>query len=84
MVPVSRLTSKFADMRAAVRANFGFRPLSSTATFRDGCFWLCGGPIGSRLLPFVQEGRRPMVWTTPTLVEICIGLEINGYLPAEF
>jgi len=25
-----------------------------------------------------------MQWTTPTLVEICIGLEINGYLPAEF
>jgi len=25
-----------------------------------------------------------MAWTTPTLVEICIGLEINGYLPAEF
>jgi len=25
-----------------------------------------------------------MVWTTPTLVEICIGLEINGYLPTEF
>jgi len=24
-----------------------------------------------------------MTWTTPTLVEICIGLEINGYLPAE-
>ncbi len=29
------------------------------------------------------EGRE-MAWTTPTLVEICIGLEINGYLPAEF
>jgi coenzyme PQQ precursor peptide PqqA len=34
--------------------------------------------------------RRPpgeemtMAWTTPTLVEICVGLEINGYLPAEF
>jgi coenzyme PQQ precursor peptide PqqA len=28
--------------------------------------------------------ERPMAWTTPTLVEICIGLEINGYLPAEF
>jgi coenzyme PQQ precursor peptide PqqA len=27
---------------------------------------------------------RTMAWTTPTLVEICIGLEINGYLPAEF
>jgi len=25
-----------------------------------------------------------MAWTIPTLVEICIGLEINGYLPAEF
>jgi coenzyme PQQ precursor peptide PqqA len=25
-----------------------------------------------------------MAWNTPTLVEICIGMEINGYLPAEF
>jgi coenzyme PQQ precursor peptide PqqA len=25
-----------------------------------------------------------MTWNTPTPVEICIGLEINGYLPAEF
>jgi coenzyme PQQ precursor peptide PqqA len=25
-----------------------------------------------------------LIWTTPILVEICIGLEINGYLPAEF
>jgi coenzyme PQQ precursor peptide PqqA len=25
-----------------------------------------------------------MAWTTPTLTETCIGLEINGYLPAEF
>jgi len=25
-----------------------------------------------------------MAWTTPTLVEICVGLEINAYLPAEF
>jgi coenzyme PQQ precursor peptide PqqA len=24
-----------------------------------------------------------MAWTTPVLVEICIGLEINGYLPAD-
>jgi coenzyme PQQ precursor peptide PqqA len=27
---------------------------------------------------------KSMTWTTPVLVEICIGLEINGYLPAEF
>jgi coenzyme PQQ precursor peptide PqqA len=25
-----------------------------------------------------------MAWTTPIIVEICVGLEINGYLPAEF
>jgi len=25
-----------------------------------------------------------MAWTTPILIEICIGLEINGYLPAGF
>jgi len=24
-----------------------------------------------------------MTWTTPTLIEICIGCEINGYEPAE-
>ena len=24
-----------------------------------------------------------MAWTTPVLVEICIGLEINGYMPAD-
>jgi len=24
-----------------------------------------------------------MAWTTPILVEICIGLEINAYLPIE-
>jgi len=32
----------------------------------------------------VNLKETTMAWTTPTLVEICIGLEINGYLPAEF
>jgi coenzyme PQQ precursor peptide PqqA len=31
-----------------------------------------------------HEEEYTMAWTTPVLVEICIGLEINGYLPAEF
>ncbi len=35
-------------------------------------------------LNMVARGGHRMAWTTPTLVEICIGLEINGYLPAEF
>ena len=30
-----------------------------------------------------NERETTMAWTTPTLVAICIGLEINGYLPAE-
>lgn len=34
--------------------------------------------------PEQQTEETIMAWTTPTLVEICIGLEINGYLPAEF
>jgi coenzyme PQQ precursor peptide PqqA len=37
------------------------------------------GPLGPR-----KNAEETMAWTTPTLVEICIGLEINGYLPAEF
>jgi coenzyme PQQ precursor peptide PqqA len=41
--------------------------------------------IGYRYTPRSLEPRRwRMFWTTPTLVEICIGLEINGYLLAEF
>jgi coenzyme PQQ precursor peptide PqqA len=42
----------------------------------------------SILLPWAHaltaRKEATMTWTTPTLVEICIGLEINGYLPAEF
>ena len=27
--------------------------------------------------------EESMAWTTPVLVEICIGLEINGYMPTD-
>ena len=30
-----------------------------------------------------NERDTTIAWTTPTLIEIRIGLEINGYLPAE-
>jgi coenzyme PQQ precursor peptide PqqA len=47
-------------------------------------FWL-QQPIYKRgSVPGNMEGNTPMSWTTPTLVEVCIGLEINGYLPPEF
>jgi coenzyme PQQ precursor peptide PqqA len=28
-------------------------------------------------------GGHKMAWTKPKLVEICVGLEINAYYPAE-
>jgi coenzyme PQQ precursor peptide PqqA len=43
---------------------------------------MTGGPVQSFRSGLEKE--MIMAWTTPTLVEICIGLEINGYLPAEF
>jgi coenzyme PQQ precursor peptide PqqA len=30
-----------------------------------------------------KKWEDAMAWTTPVLVEICIGLEINGYMPAD-
>jgi hypothetical protein len=40
------------------------------------------------LLPALKELNlelsRPYPWTIPILVELCIGLEINDYMPAEF
>jgi coenzyme PQQ precursor peptide PqqA len=41
-------------------------------------------PAGAANVSPTEPRRCTMAWTTPTLVEICIGLEINGYLPAEF
>jgi coenzyme PQQ precursor peptide PqqA len=38
--------------------------------------------FGFTMVEFVWEDA--MAWTTPVLIEVCIGLEINGYLPAEF
>jgi coenzyme PQQ precursor peptide PqqA len=45
--------------------------------------WRPEGLSGSHIGKNVWEEDATMAWTTPTLVEICIGLEINGYLPAE-
>ncbi len=44
----------------------------------------CGVGAGHALCRNTSLNEDAMTWTTPTLVEICIGLEINGYLPAEF
>ena len=41
------------------------------------------GSVALRCYDSSKTEDEPMAWTTPVLVEICIGLEINGYLPAE-
>jgi coenzyme PQQ precursor peptide PqqA len=41
-----------------------------------------GAYVDHRIAQLMEE--TIMTWNTPTLIEICIGLEINGYLPAEF
>ncbi|WP_425532059.1 pyrroloquinoline quinone precursor peptide PqqA [Ancylobacter crimeensis] len=25
-----------------------------------------------------------MAWTTPCIVEVCVGMEVNAYMPADF
>jgi coenzyme PQQ precursor peptide PqqA len=34
-------------------------------------------------LSLIAERTAAIAWSAPVLIEICIGLEINGYLPAE-
>ena len=48
------------------------------------CKWRPGNSADGDMIFEIFEGGTTMAWTTPTLVEICVGLEINGYLPAEF
>jgi coenzyme PQQ precursor peptide PqqA len=72
----------------------GYRIWSSRASRLPSCLPWCLHLMATRItlwavsLARIRLARvsreRSMTWTTPTLVEICIGLEINGYLPAEF
>jgi hypothetical protein len=46
----------------------------------------CERRVGGHQLRPCDERIKKMImtWTTPILIEICIGLEIKGHLPAEF
>jgi coenzyme PQQ precursor peptide PqqA len=41
------------------------------------------GPSGGKTAPAAKQGEHAMAWTRPTIREICIGMEINGYMPSE-
>ena len=60
-------------------------------TRADGCSVAWCGNVSADIPRFscpsaLYQGSTKedeMAWTTPVLVEICIGLEINGYMPAD-
>ena len=62
------------------RAIFGFRAGQQSASVN----LVSITSVNSGLPSVIVCEETIMAWTTPTLVEICVGLEINGYLPAEF
>ncbi len=70
----------------ALARNFVAPVECTSKTERCDCL-LSSGSAGYKLFNAGRRSKREdiaMTWATPTLLEICIGLEINGYLPAEF
>jgi len=39
--------------------------------------------VGNDGIPATAAGEKHMSWKRPKIREICIGMEINGYLPAD-
>jgi len=39
--------------------------------------------VGDGGIPATAAGEENMSWKRPKIREICIGMEINGYLPAD-
>jgi len=58
--------------------------LSATLRLAGRCASLLWSKNHQGLDKAAQGEDMTMAWTSPTLVEICVGLEINGYLPAEY
>jgi coenzyme PQQ precursor peptide PqqA len=54
-------------------------------TAKDALIFPVLGAIVPGVFDFSKEKdrRRPMAWTRPTLREICLGMEINGYFTAR-
>src|SRR5438132_8894831 len=67
------------------RSPSGYRasPRVIDKSYRPDCLKPDSAPalIDMRPSHGAQGKETTMAWTTPTLVEICLGLEINGYLP---
>ena len=60
------------------------RPIRRACLDNTSKRYLRFGVVGPYCFSKSKETREDaMAWTTPVLIEICIGLEINGYLPAD-
>ncbi|MBO0906556.1 pyrroloquinoline quinone precursor peptide PqqA [Jiella sp. MQZ13P-4] len=46
----------------------------------------CIGPWSSagRRRDEPETGRHSMAWNKPIVTEVCMAMEINGYMPVEF
>jgi coenzyme PQQ precursor peptide PqqA len=73
-----------AEYRLLSSKGDGRVPISSCRAVRFGLIFTRASTRRSTRACRDPTEDIAMAWTTPTLVEICIGLEINGYLPAEF
>jgi coenzyme PQQ precursor peptide PqqA len=42
-------------------------------------------PVGEKTgrEAYAKQLEEPMAWTTPTIVEVCVGMEITAYESAE-
>src|SRR5262249_13269527 len=77
--------ARAAQVRQGMRSGHSSTSIERVVErLRDGAHRFRLSGLKQYLGSTTSQGKRPMAWTTPTLVEICLGLEINGYLPAEF
>jgi coenzyme PQQ precursor peptide PqqA len=78
----SQVRTPFENRTAQTRTATTMEPTSASQCPRAS---QCAcAPNLTQCILCIGMRSTPMTWTTPILVEICIGLEINGYLPAEF
>ena len=86
ILPTTLIAEKLINLRYMCHWSWGDRPPGNLPKSSQANFHFTVGRGGAliEVLSHNQRGRALMSWTTPILVEVCIGLEINGYLPAEF
>jgi coenzyme PQQ precursor peptide PqqA len=64
------------------REKGGFRTFCVERRINEGVVELtCACPLNGARKP--EEGTTRMVWSTPEVREVCVGMEVTSYLSAE-